>query len=115
MDNPRLANKQDKIDALLPCEIIECLSLEKLANESKSLCRIEPCSATKRLPKIQCWTIVQGLHWLLHTIAINYGVLCSRIQEDSPQRQASAEQEMSRKAQRSRSRTQEARFPPFSC
>ncbi|XP_042335318.1 ADP-ribosylation factor-like protein 13A [Sceloporus undulatus] len=104
-----LANKQDKVDALLPCEIIECLSLEKLANENKSLCRIEPCSATKKLPKIQCWTIVQGLHWLLQTIAINYGVLCGRIQEDSPQRKASADQEVSRKAQKSRSRTQEAR------
>nr|XP_060612352.1 ADP-ribosylation factor-like protein 13A [Anolis sagrei ordinatus] len=104
-----LANKQDKADALLPCEIIECLSLEKLANENKSLCRIEPCSAIKRLPKIQCWTIVQGLHWLLQNIALHYGALCGRIQEDNPQQQASAEQEGSRKTHRTRNRTQEAR------
>ncbi|XP_062997813.1 ADP-ribosylation factor-like protein 13A [Elgaria multicarinata webbii] len=104
-----LANKQDKMDALLPCEIIERLSLEKLANESKSLCRIEPCSATKKLPRIQCWTIVQGLHWLLHTIAINYGVLCARIYEDGPERQASPEREISKKAQRSGIRMRENR------
>ncbi|XP_053230228.1 ADP-ribosylation factor-like protein 13A isoform X2 [Podarcis raffonei] len=104
-----LANKQDKLDALLPCEIIECLSLEKLVNENKSLCRIEPCSASKRLPKIQCWTIVQGLHWLLRTIATNYSVLCGRIQEDSPEQQVSLEQEVSKKVQKSRNRTSEAR------
>nr|XP_020657780.1 ADP-ribosylation factor-like protein 13A [Pogona vitticeps] len=105
-----LANKQDKVDAPLPCEIIECLSLEKLANENKSLCRIEPCSATKRLPKIQCWTIVQGLHWLLRTIANNYVALCGRIQEDNPEQEGSLREEVSRKAQKSRNRrTQEAR------
>ncbi|CAI5793607.1 ADP-ribosylation factor 13A isoform X4 [Podarcis lilfordi] len=104
-----LANKQDKLDALLPCEIIECLSLEKLVNENKSLCRIEPCSASKRLPKMQCWTIVQGLHWLLRTIATNYSVLCGRIQEDSPEHQVSLEQEVSKKVQKSRNRTSEAR------
>ncbi|XP_053129600.1 ADP-ribosylation factor-like protein 13A isoform X13 [Hemicordylus capensis] len=88
-----LANKQDHVDAILPCEVIECLSLEKLVNRNKSPCRMEPCSATKRLPKIQCWTIVQGLHWLLQTVAINYDVLCGRIQEDSPGRQRSPERE----------------------
>nr|XP_028571748.1 ADP-ribosylation factor-like protein 13A isoform X2 [Podarcis muralis] len=104
-----LANKQDKLDALLPCEIIEYLSLEKLVNENKSLCRIEPCSASKRLPKMQCWTIVQGLHWLLRTIATNYSVLCGRIQEDSPEQQVSLEQDVSKKVQKSRNRTSEAR------
>uniref|UniRef100_A0A670JYD8 ARF like GTPase 13A n=1 Tax=Podarcis muralis TaxID=64176 RepID=A0A670JYD8_PODMU len=106
-----LANKQDKLDALLPCEIIEYLSLEKLVNENKSLCRIEPCSASKRLPKMQCWTIVQGLHWLLRTIATNYSVLCGRIQEDSPEQQVSLEQDVSKKVQKSRNRTSEAREP----
>ncbi|CAI5793608.1 Hypothetical predicted protein [Podarcis lilfordi] len=69
----------------------------------------EPCSASKRLPKMQCWTIVQGLHWLLRTIATNYSVLCGRIQEDSPEHQVSLEQEVSKKVQKSRNRTSEAR------
>ncbi|XP_015283516.1 PREDICTED: ADP-ribosylation factor-like protein 13A [Gekko japonicus] len=107
-----LANKQDKLDALLPCEIIECLSLEKLVNESKSPCRIEPCSAVKRLPKTQCWTIVQGLHWLLHSIALDYGALCDRIQEDGLELQVLPERDVSRKARRPRSKTREDREPP---
>uniref|UniRef100_A0A8C8SNI1 ADP ribosylation factor like GTPase 13A n=1 Tax=Pelusios castaneus TaxID=367368 RepID=A0A8C8SNI1_9SAUR len=84
-----LANKQDKGDALLPCELIECLSLEKLVNENKSLCRIEPSSAIKILHKSQSQTILQGLRWLLHTIAINYSILNARVQEDSPSQLAS--------------------------
>ncbi|KAJ6663305.1 hypothetical protein lerEdw1_010441 [Lerista edwardsae] len=99
-----LANKQDQLDALLPCEVIECLSLERLVNEHKSPCRVEPCSAVKRLPKFQCWTIIQGLHWLLRTIAIHYGALCGPMQEDSPQRKASLQQEAPRKTPRARMR-----------
>lgn len=104
-----LANKQDQPDALLPCEIIECLSLEKLVNEHKSPCRVEPCSATKRLPKFQCWTIVQGLHWLLQTITIHYGTLSGHIQEDSAQPQAPLEQEGARKTSRNRTKIRENR------
>lgn len=37
---PRLANKQDTPTALLPCELIERLSLERLVNENRSPCRI---------------------------------------------------------------------------
>ncbi|XP_053129595.1 ADP-ribosylation factor-like protein 13A isoform X9 [Hemicordylus capensis] len=106
----RLANKQDHVDAILPCEVIECLSLEKLVNRNKSPCRMEPCSATKRLPKIQCWTIVQGLHWLLQTVAINYDVLCGRIQEDSPGRQRSPEREVSKKMKKAWNRMREDRM-----
>ncbi|XP_072733470.1 ADP-ribosylation factor-like protein 13A [Ciconia boyciana] len=40
-----LANKQDAPAALLPCELIERLSLERLVNENRSPCRIEPCAA----------------------------------------------------------------------
>lgn len=36
----RLANKQDKMNALLGSELIEILSLEKLVNQSRSLCHI---------------------------------------------------------------------------
>lgn len=35
-----MANKQDKMNALLGNELIEILSLEKLVNESRSLCHI---------------------------------------------------------------------------
>ncbi|XP_067404505.1 ADP-ribosylation factor-like protein 13A [Emydura macquarii macquarii] len=100
-----LANKQDKVDALLPCELIECLSLEKLVNENKSLCRIEPSSATKSLHKSQSRTILQGLRWLLHTIAVNYGVLSARVQEDSPSQPAPREQEAPQRAAQARSQT----------
>ncbi|RMB97833.1 hypothetical protein DUI87_25690 [Hirundo rustica rustica] len=36
-----LANKQDAAAALLPCELIERLCLERLVNENRSPCRIE--------------------------------------------------------------------------
>uniref|UniRef100_A0A8C0GUU6 ARF like GTPase 13A n=1 Tax=Chelonoidis abingdonii TaxID=106734 RepID=A0A8C0GUU6_CHEAB len=105
-----LANKQDKVDALLPCELIECLSLEKLVNENKSLCRIEPSSATKSLHKSQSRTILQGLRWLLHTIAINYSVLSARVQQDSLDQKAPREQEAPRRATRAHSQTRGERF-----
>lgn len=40
MFSSRLANKQDKMNALLGSELIEILSLEKLVNQSRSLCHI---------------------------------------------------------------------------
>eukprot|EP00075_Anas_platyrhynchos_P031929 XP_027321182.1 ADP-ribosylation factor-like protein 13A [Anas platyrhynchos] len=38
-----LANKQDVAAALLPCELIERLALERLVNENRSPCRIVSC------------------------------------------------------------------------
>ncbi len=35
-----MANKQDKMNALLGNELIEILSLERLVNQSRSLCHI---------------------------------------------------------------------------
>lgn len=40
LSHNRLANKQDKMNALLGNELIEILSLEKLVNQSRSLCHI---------------------------------------------------------------------------
>uniref|UniRef100_A0A4X1VYU7 ARF like GTPase 13A n=2 Tax=Sus scrofa TaxID=9823 RepID=A0A4X1VYU7_PIG len=63
-----LANKQDKKDALLPFDIIEYLLLERLMNEKKSWCRLEPCSAIKNLQRRSHQPIIEGLRWLLSAI-----------------------------------------------
>nr|XP_033799894.1 ADP-ribosylation factor-like protein 13A [Geotrypetes seraphini] len=78
-----LANKQDKVNTLLPSELIEPLSLEKLVNENKSLCCIEPCSAVGGFHKAEHWDLLKALRWLLCTIANNYNVLVARVQYDS--------------------------------
>ncbi|KAM9537903.1 ADP-ribosylation factor-like protein 13A isoform 1-T1 [Guaruba guarouba] len=63
-----LANKQDTASALLPCELIERLSLERLVNENRSPCRIEPCAAKRGPAAGPPRTTLQGLRWLLRTI-----------------------------------------------
>ncbi|XP_008771652.1 ADP-ribosylation factor-like protein 13A isoform X2 [Rattus norvegicus] len=78
-----LANKQDKKDALLPCDIIEYLLLERLVNETKSMCRVEPCSTIRNLPKRHQQPIVIGLRWLLAAIGDRYDELCTRHQTPS--------------------------------
>ncbi|NWZ01574.1 AR13A protein, partial [Loxia curvirostra] len=60
-----LANKQDAPAALLPCELIERLCLERLVNENRSPCRIEPCVAKRVPPTGPARTTLQGLRWLL--------------------------------------------------
>ncbi|XP_064134522.1 ADP-ribosylation factor-like protein 13A [Loxodonta africana] len=76
-----LANKQDKKDALLPCEIVEYLLLEKLVNEHKSLCRVEACSAIKNLRRRNHQPIIEGLRWLLAAIEDRYEDLSTRQQQ----------------------------------
>ncbi|XP_031224029.1 ADP-ribosylation factor-like protein 13A isoform X2 [Mastomys coucha] len=78
-----LANKQDKKDALLPCDIIEYLLLERLVNETKSMCRVEPCSAIKNLPKRHQQPIVVGLRWLLAAIGNQHHEVYTRQQTPS--------------------------------
>ncbi|XP_052591503.1 ADP-ribosylation factor-like protein 13A [Peromyscus californicus insignis] len=73
-----LANKQDKKDALLPCDIIEYLLLERLVNETKSMCRVEPCSTMKNLPKRHQQPIIIGLRWLLAAIGDKHNELYTR-------------------------------------
>ncbi|XP_049622882.1 ADP-ribosylation factor-like protein 13A [Suncus etruscus] len=67
-----LANKQDKKDALPPCDIIEYLLLDKLLLESNSLCRVESFSAINIRQKSNNQIIIKGLHWLLAAIGEQY-------------------------------------------
>ncbi|XP_053735309.1 ADP-ribosylation factor-like protein 13A isoform X2 [Synchiropus splendidus] len=78
-----LANKQDKMNALLESELIEMLSLEKLVNQSRSLCHIEPCSALLDLRRWSDRKISRGLRWLLRAICLDYPELCSRVARDA--------------------------------
>ncbi|KAK2545395.1 Arl13a [Columba livia] len=63
-----LANKQDSASALLPCELIERLALERLVNENRSPCRIEPCAAKRGPHAGPSRTTLQGLRWLLRVV-----------------------------------------------
>lgn len=51
----RLANKQDKMNALLGSELIEILSLEKLVNQSRSLCHIVSAEWKSWAIPAGCW------------------------------------------------------------
>ncbi|XP_066437343.1 ADP-ribosylation factor-like protein 13B [Eleutherodactylus coqui] len=80
------ANKQDRASALLSSEIIELLSLEKLVNENRTLCKIEPCSASA---DFHDWAILRSLRWVLRSVAINYSALSARILQDSAEQKES--------------------------
>ncbi|KAF6384376.1 ADP ribosylation factor like GTPase 13B [Rhinolophus ferrumequinum] len=98
----RLANKQDKEGALGEADVIECLSLEKLVNEHKCLCQIEPCSAILGSGKKIDKSIKKGLYWLLHIIARDFDALNERIQKDTTEQRALEEQEKRERAERVR-------------
>ncbi|XP_008567378.1 PREDICTED: ADP-ribosylation factor-like protein 13B [Galeopterus variegatus] len=97
-----LANKQDKEGALREAEVIECLSLEKLVNEHKCLCQIEPCSAVLGYGKKMDKSIKKGLYWLLNIIARDFDALNERIQKDTTEQRALEEQEKRERAERVR-------------
>ncbi|XP_017375215.1 ADP-ribosylation factor-like protein 13B isoform X1 [Cebus imitator] len=97
-----LANKQDKEGALGEADVIECLSLEKLVNEHKCLCQIEPCSAVLGYGKKIDKSIKKGLYWLLHVIARDFDALNERIQKDTTEQRALEEQEKRERAERVR-------------
>ncbi|CAG5989303.1 unnamed protein product [Menidia menidia] len=78
-----LANKQDKMNALVGSELIEILSLERLVNQSRSLCHIEPCSALMDLRRWSDRKTLRGLRWLLRAVCLDYPELCARIAHDS--------------------------------
>ncbi|XP_056625438.1 ADP-ribosylation factor-like protein 13A isoform X2 [Triplophysa dalaica] len=77
-----LANKQDKMNALLGNELIEILSLERLVNQSRSLCHIEPCSALMDLRRWSDRKTLRGLRWLLRAVCLDYPDLCARVMRD---------------------------------
>ncbi|NXN49686.1 AR13B protein, partial [Rynchops niger] len=97
-----LANKQDREGALSEADVIESLSLEKLVNEHKCLCQIEPCSAVMGCGKKIDKSIKKGLFWLLHIIAKDFDALNERIQRDTTEQKAYEEQKKLERAERVR-------------
>lgn len=97
-----LANKQDREGALAEADIIENLSLEKLVNENKCLCQIEPCSAVLGYGKKVDKSIKNGLSWLLSNIAKDYEAITERVQRDTADQRALEEQEKKERAERVR-------------
>ncbi|CAL8308012.1 unnamed protein product [Merluccius merluccius] len=97
-----LANKQDQEGALAEADIIESLSLEKLVNENKCLCQIEPCSAILDCGKKMDKSIKNGLKWLLGNIAKDYEAISERVQKDTTEQRAQEEQDKKERSERVR-------------
>uniref|UniRef100_A0A3B4AYL0 Uncharacterized protein n=1 Tax=Periophthalmus magnuspinnatus TaxID=409849 RepID=A0A3B4AYL0_9GOBI len=100
-----LANKQDKMNALLGSELIEILSLEKLVNQSRSLCHIEPCSALMDLRRWSDRMTLRGLRWLLRAVCLDYPDLCARVIHDSRKPLESQEKEKTEKTKKVRKKS----------
>ncbi|XP_047441470.1 ADP-ribosylation factor-like protein 13A [Mugil cephalus] len=100
-----LANKQDKMNALLGGELIEILSLEKLVNQSRSLCHIEPCSALMDLRRWSDRKTLRGLRWLLRAVCLDYPELCTRVAQDSKRPLEPREKEKNGKTEKVRRKT----------
>ncbi|KAM3612275.1 uncharacterized protein V6R79_005965 [Siganus canaliculatus] len=100
-----LANKQDRMNALLGSELIEILSLEKLVNQSRSLCHIEPCSALMDLRRWSDRKTLRGLRWLLRAVYLDYPELCNRVAQDSTRPLGSREKERDWRTEKSRRKT----------
>ncbi|NXK86147.1 AR13B protein, partial [Formicarius rufipectus] len=110
-----LANKQDREGALSEADVIESLSLERLVNEHKCLCQIEPCSAIMGYGKKIDKSIKKGLFWLLHIIAKDFDALNERIQRDTTEQKAYEEQKKLERAERVRRIREERYFPCNFC
>ncbi|KAI3351143.1 hypothetical protein L3Q82_005702 [Scortum barcoo] len=105
-----LANKQDKMNALLGSELIEILSLEKLVNQSRSLCHIEPCSALMDLRRWSDRKTLRGLRWLLRAVCLDYPELCTRVAQDSKRPLEPREKEKNWKTEKVRKKTKGERL-----
>uniref|UniRef100_A0A3Q3JWG5 ADP-ribosylation factor-like 13b n=1 Tax=Monopterus albus TaxID=43700 RepID=A0A3Q3JWG5_MONAL len=110
-----LANKQDQEGALAEADIIENLSLEKLVNENKCLCQIEPCSAVLGYGKKVDKSIRKGLNWLLSNIAKDYEAITERVQKDTAEQHAQEEQDKKERAERVRQIREERKKSPVTC
>ncbi|XP_072252505.1 ADP-ribosylation factor-like protein 13A isoform X1 [Leuresthes tenuis] len=97
-----LANKQDKMNSLVGSELIEILSLERLVNQSRSLCHIEPCSALMDLRRRSDRKTLRGLRWLLRAVCLDYPELCARVAQDSKRPLEPREREKTGKTERVR-------------
>ncbi|KAM4047240.1 ADP-ribosylation factor-like protein 13B isoform 2-T2 [Anomaloglossus baeobatrachus] len=95
-----LANKQDQEGAMAEADIIEFLSLEKLVNDNKCLCQIEPCSAVLGYGKKIDSHIRKGLNWLLEVIAKDFEALHERVQKETTEQRAQEEQDKQKIAER---------------
>ncbi|XP_077150216.1 ADP-ribosylation factor-like protein 13B isoform X1 [Ranitomeya variabilis] len=95
-----LANKQDREGAMAEADIIEFLSLEKLVNDNKCLCQIEPCSAVLGYGKKIDSHIRKGLNWLLEVIAKDFEALHERVQKETTEQRAQEEQDKQKIAER---------------
>ncbi|CAN2387669.1 ADP-ribosylation factor-like [Pristimantis euphronides] len=95
-----LANKQDQEGAMAEADIIEFLSLEKLVNDNKCLCQIEPCSAILGYGKKTDSHIRKGLSWLLEVIAKDFEALHERVEKETAEQRAQEEQEKQKIAER---------------
>ncbi|XP_075710567.1 ADP-ribosylation factor-like protein 13B isoform X2 [Rhinoderma darwinii] len=98
-----LANKQDREGAMAEADIIEFLSLEKLVNDNKCLCQIEPCSAVLGFGKKIDSHIRKGLKWLLEVIAKDFEALNERVQKETTEQRAQEEQDKQKIAERVKS------------
>ncbi|XP_073440525.1 ADP-ribosylation factor-like protein 13B isoform X2 [Dendrobates tinctorius] len=95
-----LANKQDQEGAMAEADIIEFLSLEKLVNDNKCLCQIEPCSAVLGYGKKIDSHIRKGLSWLLQVIAKDFEALHERVEKETTEQRAQEEQDKLKIAER---------------
>ncbi|XP_060741052.1 ADP-ribosylation factor-like protein 13A isoform X3 [Tachysurus vachellii] len=105
-----LANKQDKMNALLGVELIEVLSLEKLVNQSQSLCHVEPCSALIDLRRWSDRRTLRGLRWLLRAMGLDYLDLCARVVRDCGRQPGPEEREREAKAGQSQKKNKVERL-----
>ncbi|XP_035264563.1 ADP-ribosylation factor-like protein 13A [Anguilla anguilla] len=105
-----LANKQDKMGALMGSELIEALTLEKLVNHSRSLCHIEPCSALLDVRRWSDRKTLQGLRWLLRAVSLDYPELCARVTRDSRQPRDPEEKNRRGKNEKGRAKPKEDRL-----
>ncbi|KAJ8397996.1 hypothetical protein AAFF_G00433430 [Aldrovandia affinis] len=104
-----LANKQDKPGALLGSELIEALTLEKLVNQSRSLCHIEPCSALLDTRRWSDKKTLRGLRWLLHAVCLDYPELCARVARDNRRPLGPEEKDRRGKSEKGRGKFKEDR------